>query len=298
MTTSRRGAGLVLISAAGFGVSPVFAKAAYAAGVTVPTMLSVRFAIAAAVLWAVTAWRRPGWPPRRVLLAGVGLGAVGYASQSALFFGALARIDASLAALLLYVYPVLVTALAVVLRRETPNRRRLVALGCSAVGVLLLLGTGGGGGTGGSVAVSGVLLALGAAAMYALYLTIADGLPAQLDLYLLSAVVCTAAAVSLGSAGLVTGSLRAAAEPIGWLWIVLLALVSTVLPVSCLFGGLRAVGAPTAAILSCAEPAVTVALTVVVYGERLSPGQAVGAVVILGAVAALRLRSGLVEQTG
>ncbi|MFD1932141.1 DMT family transporter [Nonomuraea mangrovi] len=277
-----------LISAAGFGLSPIFAKGAYQSGVSVTEMLTGRFVIAAVVLWAVCAWRRPALPTGRVLLTAVGLGGIGYAVQALCYFGAVARIDASLAALLLYTFPALVTALAVALRRESLDRRKLAALGCSAVGLVLLLGLGGvsEGGT------TGVLLALGAAVAYSLYLTVADGLPAGVDVYLLSAIVCTAAAITMGFAG--GFQLPGTAE--GWMWTGLLGLVSTVLAMATLFVGVRLLGAPTAAILSCAEPVVTLASTSVVYGESLTPGQLAGGVAVLAAVLVLRLNLDFVRQ--
>ncbi|WP_431902853.1 DMT family transporter [Nonomuraea sp. bgisy101] len=277
-----------LISAAGFGLSPIFAKGAYQSGVSVTEMLTGRFVIAAVVLWAVCAWRRPALPTGRVLLTAVGLGGIGYAVQALCYFGAVARIDASLAALLLYTFPALVTALAVALRRESLDRRKLAALGCSAVGLVLLLGLGGvsEGGT------TGVLLALGAAVAYSLYLTVADGLPADVDVYLLSAIVCTAAAITMGFAG--GFQLPGTAE--GWMWTGLLGLVSTVLAMATLFVGVRLLGAPTAAILSCAEPVVTLASTSVVYGESLTPGQLAGGVAVLAAVLVLRLNLDFVRQ--
>ncbi|WP_186316016.1 DMT family transporter [Catellatospora sichuanensis] len=283
----RRGTVLVLVSATGFGMSAVFAKQAYAAGFNVPTMLAGRFALAAVLLWAVVAWRRAPLPRGRALAVCVGLGAVGYALQAGFYFGALARIDASLTALLLYAYPALVTVLAIALRRERPDRRRLAALACSAAGMLLMLGAGG---VGGSVATGGVLLALGAAVAYALYLTVSAGLPAGLDIFAVTAVVCTSAAVSLAAAGLATGSLHTPHQASGWVWIVLLAVISTVVPIAGMFVGVRDVGASAAAILSCAEPAVTVATTVLVYGERLSPVQAAGGLAVLASVAVLQLR--------
>lgn len=285
--SARRGTVLCLVSAAGFGMSAVFAKQAYAAGFDVTSMLAARFAVAAVLLWALVAWRRSPLPRGGALLAAVGLGAVGYALQAGLYFGALARIDASLTALLLYAYPALVTVLAIALRRERPDRRRVAALACSAAGLLLMLGAGG---VGGSVATGGVLLALGAAVAYALYLTVSDGLPRDLDLFAVTAVVCTSAAASVTVAGLLTGGLHAPQQQAGWVWIGLLAVVSTVVPIAGVFFGVREVGASTAAILSCAEPAVTVATTALVYGERLSPLQAVGGLAVLASVAVLQLR--------
>ncbi|MGV9305470.1 DMT family transporter [Nonomuraea sp. NPDC003727] len=277
-----------LISAAAFGLSPIFAKEAYQSGASVTELLTGRFVIAAVVLWAICAWRRPALPTRKVIATAVGLGAVGYAVQALCYFGAVARIDASLAALLLYTFPALVTALAVALRRESLDRRKLAALACSAVGLVLLLGLGGvaEGGT------TGVLLALGAAVAYSLYLTVADGLPADVDVYLLSAIVCTAAAITLGFAG----GFQVPATAEGWLWTGLLGLVSTVLAMATLFVGVRMLGAPTAAILSCAEPVVTLLSTSLVYGEILTPGQLAGGVAVLTAVLVLRLDLDFVRQ--
>lgn len=272
---------LCLIAATGYGLSPIFAKEAYATGVNVQTLLTFRFAIAAMVFWSFVAYRRPDRPSPAVLAGCVALGAVGYAAQSALFFGSLTRLDASLAALLLYVYPALVTLLAVALRRESLDLRRAAALACAALGVLLLLGADGVPSPG---AVSGVILALGAAAVYALYLTVADGLPKGLDLYLLSALVCTGAGTTIAVTSAATGALVPPASASAWLWVSMLALVGTVVPVLTMFAGVRAVGAPTAAILCSAEPAVTLLVSALVYGEHLSLAQFVGGAAVLAAI--------------
>ncbi|GAA4056777.1 DMT family transporter [Nonomuraea soli] len=267
------GAVLCLISAVGFGLAPIFAKEAYAAGVSLQTLLVVRFGLAALLFWLLAAWRRPRLPSWRVLLVCLALGAVGYAGQAALYFGALTLTSASLVSLLLYAYPAIVTGIAVALRRQGLDRGRVAALTSSALGLLLLLGTGDAGN------LAGVMLALGAAVTYALYLTVADGLPRELDLFLLSAVVCTGAAASVTAfSGLpsVPGS--------AWPWLVTLAVFSTVVPIVTMFAGVRSVGASTAAILSCVEPAVTVASTALVYGESLTAVQLLGGAAVVAAI--------------
>jgi drug/metabolite transporter (DMT)-like permease len=285
---SSRGVLLCLVSAVGFGVGPLFAKAAYADGASVATVLAARFAMAAVVLWLVVAWRRPVLPGRRLLLVCALIGAIGYAGQAGLYYGSLTRIDASLAALVVSVYPALVAFVAVVVHRRFPDRRQAIALLCTGLGLVLLLGTGA---LGGSVDAVGVLLVLGAAAGYAVYLTITAALPTGLDLIVLSAVVCTSAAASLTAAGAATGTLHAPASAATWGWIALLALCSTVIAVCALLAGVRALGASTAAILSCAEPAVTVAATSVVYGETLTAPQFAGGAAVLAAVLVLRWRT-------
>src|ERR1700730_3224244 len=95
---ARRGIALCLVSATSFGVAAVFAKESFAAGVTVPTLLTARFGVAAFVFWAVVAVRRPPWPALRVVLICVALGGIGYALQAACYFTALTTMNASMVA--------------------------------------------------------------------------------------------------------------------------------------------------------------------------------------------------------
>jgi drug/metabolite transporter (DMT)-like permease len=98
----RTGLVLCLVSAAGFGSLAIFGKQAYAGGLGVIGVLTMRFAVAAPLLvgLALLARRslRVGWPVGLRLLA---MGGIGYAVQATLFFNALTRISAGLASLLL-----------------------------------------------------------------------------------------------------------------------------------------------------------------------------------------------------
>jgi drug/metabolite transporter (DMT)-like permease len=282
----RRGVAFCVFSACGFGAMAIFAKEAYGEGVTVVTLLSLRFVLAAVLFWAIVAVRGARLPSRRVLLTSLALGAAGYAAQSGLYFGALTRIDASLTALLLYIYPVLVFAGAVALGRERVSARRVGALGVATAGASLVL-------LGGNIGVVdglGVAMALGAAVVYATYILVADRVVAHIDPFVLSALVCTGAAVSLFAAGLAGGSLDVGFAAAGWGWIAALACGSTVLGISAFFLGLRDVGPATASIVSTAEPAITVGLATAIYGEALGAGQLAGGVLVLVAVVVLQLR--------
>jgi drug/metabolite transporter (DMT)-like permease len=279
-----QGVALCLASAVGFGLMAILAKEAYAAGVDVTTALVLRFALAATAFWAIVAARRPAWPSRRVVAGGLALGAVGYALQAGLFFGALTHIDASLTSLLLYTYPALVFLAAVALRRERADRRRTGTLALASGGAALVLLGGGAG----ALEPTGVAMALGAAVTYTAYILVSDRILGHIDTFLLSALIVTGAFMSFSVFGAVSGGFSLGFQPHGWLLVAGLSLVSTVMPVTAFMLGLPKVGPATASIVSTVEPVVTVTLAMVVFGERLSPVQTVGGALVLGAVVLLQ----------
>jgi drug/metabolite transporter (DMT)-like permease len=260
----------------------IFAKEAYRNGVSVTTLLALRFAIAAGGFWAIVAARRPTSPrpARGILLGGLALGAIGYAGEAGAFFAALTRIDASLTSLLLYTYPAIVFAAAVALRRERADHRRLAALGLATGGAALVLVGGGAG----ALDPLGVALALGAALSYSAYILVADRVLTRLDPFVLSALIATGAATSFAIVGVITGSLQLGIAATGWLWIAALALLSTIVAISAFLTGLPKVGPATASIASTVEPVVTVGLAMLVFGERLRGVQLAGGALVILAV--------------
>jgi drug/metabolite transporter (DMT)-like permease len=282
------GAFMCVASAASFGAMAIFGKLAYEAGVGVLTLLVVRFALAALVLTAATRARRPAppRPGRRALLLALGLGAVGYAAQSGLFFAALTRIDASLTALVLYVYPALVTLAAVALGRDRLDRIRVASLLLAFAGLVLVLFVG----DPGDVDPLGVGLALGAAVAYTGYILLSDNVLADADPLSLSALVCTGAAASFALVATLSGEASFSFDAEGWLWLAAIALVSTVLAIVLFFGGLARVGPSRASIISTVEPLVTVVLAFIVFGEALTSTQLAGGALVLASVVLLQTR--------
>jgi drug/metabolite transporter (DMT)-like permease len=283
----QQGVVLCLLAAAGFGAMAIFAKLAYRAGFDATSLLLGRFVVAAIVLWAVVAIRRPARPALRTVLIAVALGAIGYAVQAATFFLALERIDASLASLLLYVYPTLVLVGAILLGRERATRRRVGALALASAGTVLVLA----GGASGALDPAGVALALGAAVSYTGYILVADRTVGAADPVLLVAMIITAAAVVVGLFDAATGGPQLAhIAPAGWASVAGVAVVSTVLPVIAFLLGMQRIGPATASIVSTVEPVITVALAMAVFGEQLAPVQVLGGLAVLSAVVLVNLR--------
>jgi drug/metabolite transporter (DMT)-like permease len=287
---SRTGALYCLASAAGFGAMGIFGKLAYDEGVTVGTLLSARFVLAAVVFWLILLCARGGVRElrsltRRDLLIAIALGAVGYGAQAGAYFAALDRIDASLLALLVYTYPVLVAVASIAIGREPARRSTAVSLALASTGLVLVLA----GAAAGALDALGTVLGLTAATVYTFYILISDGVTVRVGPLALSTLVCTGAGVSLTLAGLAGGDLDPGAVTAeGYAWLGALALVSTVGAVALFFAGLRRVGPTAASILSTVEPVVTVALAFAVFGESLGPAQLTGGALVLAAVLTVR----------
>jgi len=283
-----------LASGAAFGAMAIFAKLAYGQGATVGTVLAVRFTFAAALFWLLMlrtgGVRELRSLPRRDIRAGLALGACGYAIQSGCYFAALEHIEASLLSLLLYTFPAMVAAAAVVLGRERMTPRRLTALALASSGLVLVL-AGAGAGSAGLDAI-GVALGLSAAVVYSAYILVSDGVVGRMSPAVLSALVCSGAAVSLITGSAALGQLRPAeVSTAGWGWLACIAVVSTVVAISFFFAGLRRVGPTAASILATVEPLVTVLLAFLVFGETLGAVQIAGGTLVLAAVVVLQAPS-------
>ena len=134
-----RGTFLSLAAGVAFSVSPILIQVAYSHGAAVSGVLAWRY-LAAALLLVGLAGRKMLSVPLRAAAGAFVLGAVVYALDSALFFGALERTSAPLASLVHYAHLVLVVGVAAMIGRERLTRRRLLALAGIFGGVALVGG--------------------------------------------------------------------------------------------------------------------------------------------------------------
>jgi drug/metabolite transporter (DMT)-like permease len=273
---------LILLSALGFGSMALFAKFAYAAGADPSTLLALRFTLAVAILAPVVRLRRLRLP-RGSALAGFVLMGLLYTAQSQSYFTALLHASSGLVALLLYIYPVLVTVLAVALGWERLDRRTLVLLALAIGGMAIMLGDNLEGQP------LGVALGLAAAGIYAVYILIGGRVSGGTDPLAATLVIMTVAALGNGMLAL-GGDAAFPRGALAWAAVGAIALFSTVLAIACFLAGIKYVGASQASIISTAEPVITLCLGVGLLGESVSAGQLAGGAMVLAAVVLLALR--------
>lgn len=299
-TDTRRGTFLVLVSAAAFGGLPIFAKLAYSEGVNLMTLLTLRFSLAAAIMWALWAVevargqeRRPK-PGRSLVVALVAMGAIGYVGQSFSYFTAVTIISATATSLLLYTYPIIVAVLSRIVYKEKLTGQKLVALLLAAAGAMLVLGLASSvlsqGGSGlGELQPAGVAWALSASVVYSAYIVAGARITAGVSPIFSSAVIISSAAITYVTWSALSGELRLGVSGMGLVWASGLALISTVLAISTFFAGLRRVGPSRAAIISTLEPTVTVFLAALILRESVTLEQIGGGILILAAVIVLQI---------
>lgn len=280
MNGDRVGTLLVAVSAVGFATLAIFWKFAYAAGLSISTVLAFRFLLATAIVWPVLAFTGSFARLRgRTLAVALGLGAFGYAAMSGLYFWGLTFMSAGLVAIVLYTYPVFVMVQSAVVLDERVTRRTVVAVALSLAGVALIAGTDPAGAD-----LRGVAIVLGAAVVYATYITVSRATLATVDARTLTAYVMPAAAGAFIAYGTVAGTLQVPAGREAWAVVVAIAVVATAMPVFTFFAGLSRIGASRAAVVSTFEPVVTVLLGAALLGEPITAATVAGGAAILVAV--------------
>jgi DME family drug/metabolite transporter len=270
---------LVLASAVCFGTTGT-AQALGVQDASPVTVGAARIVVGALGLLLLARAPLP-WRDRRVWL-----GALGVAAYQPAFFLAVRETGVAVGTVVaLGSAPVVTGLLAWALGRGHPGPRWTAATALAAVG-LAVLATGGGGE---DVRVTGVLLALGAAASYAAYtLATKDLLDAGVPSGTAIAAVFAGGALLLAPA-LVVLPAGWVATPAGAAEVLFLGLVPTTLAYVLFARGLGRISAAETSTLTLAEPLTAAALGVVLLGEHLTAAAVAGGLLLVAGLAVLAL---------
>ena len=277
-TGEARGLALIALSTLCYGIQPIFGKVAYAAGVEPLPLLAWRYMMALACLALLERGPRP---PLAVRLRLWGIGSV-FVVNSVAYFMALDALPASVTALVLFTYPVIVALLAALLGVEALTWRSLLAAlgafaGCALTAGGLKLSAG--------LPAQGLAWALAAAVVYAGFVVLSSRFGKDVPARVLALHLVQVAAVLCVVMALLGPGLALPRDPRAWLSVAAIAVVSTVVSMVAFLAGMALVGPSRASVLSSLEVLVTLVLAFLLLGERLTPPQWAGASLILGSVA-------------
>jgi drug/metabolite transporter (DMT)-like permease len=220
--------------------------------------------------------RREKFPRGRILLQLIGMGALGYVGQSFSYLSAIKYASAGLVALLLYLYPMFVFILSVIVLREKMTWLKVTALIVALIGTALTVDPAGG-------QLLGILFSLSAALIYSVYIIVGTNVMKHVSAVQSSVVIFASAGAVYGILMAING-VHLPATNTGWMNIVGIVLVATVIPVVTFLAGLERIGPTNAAMLSTLEPVVTVLLAAWIFNERLQAMVMLGGGLILVAV--------------
>lgn len=271
---------MVVVSAIAFGTLSIFAKLAYKNGLGTEQLLAFRFSLAAIGMWAVAfaVGQSPLRLTSRQTASLLTVGGVLYTAQAITYFLALRTLPASLAVLIVYIYPSLVVVAGWLFLGRHVSPWHVGALIASFVGVLLLVG-----GAQFQLGI-GLVFALAAPLLYTTFILISERVMSSVPPVAASAMMMAGTAVVLSVIALQQGQLTFPATPQAWAISVGIAIVPTMIAISLFLAGLPRVGAARASLISTLELVVTVTLAILLLGDRFTPLEAVGGVLVLAAV--------------
>lgn len=281
-----RGVVLALFCAVSYGVAPSMARLAYDAGADVPTATTARFVagvVAVALLVAVSG--RSFRLPARANWGSLGLGLLSTVTSFG-YMGSVFFIPASLAVLIFYTFPLIVAVGARWTEGEPLGWHKLAGLAVAFAGLCVALGV-----ELGEVDPRGLLLAGMAAfgaATHILAISRVAPLAGGSTLPLNLRSMGVALAVNLVLLAAHGGPAWPVSET-GWAALAGTALFFT-LGVTLMYAAVARLGPVRASVLLNLEPLIAICAAIVLLDERFGPHQAVGAAMVLGAVAWVQLR--------
>lgn len=284
----------MILSAASYSLFTLFAQVALE--VLRPTdVLFWRFAIAVPVAWAVVGLRRLAGHGAGVFAVrwrpSIALGLV-FGVLAWLAFAALEHLTGSLYVVIIYTYPAMVAIGGRWLGRPAPTGMwgplavMLIGIVLTAPEVFASPGAG---------VWLGVLMTIGNAALYAGYILYSERVvgtagrldvdaPRRVDGFVTAAWGMTGSLITATVFMAVAGGVRIPDAPPQITAMLGLGVISTVVAGTGLLIGVRHLGPAAAALLATLEPVLALILLATVRGETMSPIQASGAALVIGAV--------------
>jgi drug/metabolite transporter (DMT)-like permease len=277
-----------------FSVRPILIKLSYAAHPVSPSTLLFLRMVLSLPFFLATAWWLRGQEPRltgRDWAALGGLGFLGYYGASFLDFLGLQWVGAGVGRLILFLFPTMVLALSFVFLKKRPTRRELVALALSYAGIALVVSNQIGGTPQGRLFAFGVLLIFASALCYAAYLVASSQIVRRVGSMRFTAYSMALATIPAVVQFLVVDSSASLELPAAvWLYAVILASFSTVLPVFLQAESLKRIGASHFALIGAIGPVSVAVTSALGLDEPFGWAQALGGLLVIFGVLLVSVR--------
>jgi len=277
-----------------FSFRPILIKLSYAAHPVTPnTLLFLRMALSLPFFLVIAWWLRNQQPSltRRDWAAVAALGFLGYYAASFLDFIGLQYVGAGFGRLIIFLYPTMVLTLSFFFLHKRPTRREVIALIMSYAGIALVVSDQVGTSREGKLFLLGVLLVFASALCYAVYLVAGSQVVKRIGSMRFTAYSMAVATAPALVQFFALEPLSALSLPVNvWTYAIILATVSTVLPLFLQAEALRRIGATEFALVGAVSPVSVAVMSALGLGEPFGPPQVAGAVLVIGGVLLVSLK--------
>lgn len=280
-----------IITGVTYGMNPLFAMPVLGAGVSVETVLFVRYAVAVLVLGMVILSTHKSFAVSRKQLGWLAMLGVLFARSSLFLFLAYNYIPSGIATTIIFLYPTLV-ALIMVFLKVFPTWQTWVSIVVTFIAILFLCNYD----SSQPVHFEGIILAFLSALFYAFFIVLINRKRCLRELsndvltfYALITGCIVFGLVAFvgnhsGKISLLNDFNTICAHSSLWLNLILLAVIPTVISTATLAASTKIIGATKASVMGVFEPLTAILIGTLVFGEKMSWNIAIGIVLSVFAI--------------
>jgi drug/metabolite transporter (DMT)-like permease len=273
-----------IAAATSFALSDVFSKVVLNAGSDVLTLSTFRSVFSLVVLWIWLQLRPPAVPhtPRqRWISLGVGVLFAGIVFG---LFKAIQLVEVSVSVLTYFIYPLFTGIVGAWIGIDRLGWRGAIAAVVAFLGLALIVGA-----HPGTIALGGLSFAFGAAILRTAVLLITRAALQGADALLITWYSIVSSTAVFVVASLVTWNWNAPQTAYGWFALLVVSVMVTI-AVLTLFMSIHRIGPFRSALIMNLEPLLATIISAPLLGEIVTPLQALGGAIMLGALVAFQMR--------
>jgi len=276
------------IAAASYGTNPIFAIPLYREGISVPSVLFMRYAMAVVIMFFATMIKSPKAfviKPKYVgLLAFMGILMV---LSSIALFESYKYLSAGIASTLLFFYPVMVAIIMAIFYKERLTKKSWACLVTAFLGVVILSKND----DGGFISLLGLTLVMLSSLSYAIYLVyINRGPMKKINTSTITFYVILGGFLVMIPYCLLDGGLMLPKTTPAWINAIGLGFFPTVISLIFTSRAIALIGSTETAIFGALEPLTAVILGILILGETLTITPAIGMILIFVSVTVLMMK--------
>ena len=274
---------LAAISAATYGMNPLFALPLYEGGMDLFSVLLFRYLFAIPILAIMLKIRRRDFNIKRIDIIPLIILGILFAMSSITLFSSYNHMDAGIASTILFVYPIMVAVIMFIFFKEKISMTTIACIAVAMLGIILLCKSG----DGAVVSMKGILFVFGSALSYSIYIVYINKSRIKgMATIKVTMYVLTVGWFIFAIRALILGELTTPSSEQWYLWgnVLALAIFPTIISLICTTEAIQCIGSTPTAILGVLEPVTAVFFGVVIFGEALTPRIILGLILVITSV--------------